>query len=56
MFGLFNDKKMWLGKTELFSWENEEFECKYTLEGLYFSLFRDFVYNLPCLDEFYDSF
>ena len=52
----FNDKKMWVGKTELFSWENEEFECKYTLEGLHFSLFRDFLYNLPCLDEFYDSF
>ena len=53
---LFNEKKMWVGKTELFSWENEEFECKYTLEGLHFSLFRHFVYNLPCLDEFHDSF
>jgi len=53
---LFNDKKMWIGKTELFSWENEDFDCKYTLEGLHFSLFRDFVYNLPCLDEFDDSF
>ena len=53
---LFNDKKMWIGKTELFSWENEDFNCKYTLEGLHFSLFRDFVYNLPCLDEFDDSF
>ena len=53
---LFNNKKLWVGKTELFSWENEEFECKYTLEGLHFSLFRHFVYNLPCLDEFYDSF
>jgi hypothetical protein len=53
---LFNEKKMWLGKTELFSWENEDFECKYTLEGLHFSLFRDFVYNLSCLDEIYDSY
>ena len=53
---LFNNKKLWVGKTELFSWENEDFDCKYTLEGLHFSLFRDFVYNLPCLDEFYDSF
>ena len=53
---LFNDKKMWIGKTELFSWENEDFDCKYTLEGLHFSVFRHFVYNLPCLDEFYDSF
>ena len=53
---LFNDKKLWVGKTELFSWEKEEFVCKYTLEGLHFSLFRDFVYNLPCLDDIYSSF
>ena len=53
---LFNDKKLWVGKTELFSWENEDFDCKYTLEGLHFSVFRHFVYNLPCLDEIYGCF
>ncbi len=53
---LFNNKKLWVGKSELFSWENEDFDCKYTLEGLHFSLFRDFVYNLPCLDEIYGCF
>jgi hypothetical protein len=53
---LFNDKKLWVEKTELFSWENENFEYKYTLEGLKFSLFIDFVYNLPCLNKIYDSF
>jgi len=52
----FNDKKLWVGKTELFSWENEKYERKYTLEGLKFSLFKDFVYNLPCLDKFDGSF
>ena len=53
---LFNSKKLWVGKRKLFSWEKENYESKYILEGLHFSLFRDFVYNLPCLNSIIRSF
>ena len=52
----FNDNKLWVGKTELFSWENEYYESKYTLEGLHFSLFRSFVDTIYCLSTICDSF
>jgi len=52
----FNGHKSWLGKTELYSRENEHYESKYTLEGLHFGLFRSFVNNIDCLKEFYGSY
>ena len=52
----FNDKKSWVGKTDLYSWENIHYESKYTLEGLHFSLFRNFINNIHCLSTVCDSF
>lgn len=56
LIDFFNDNKSWLGKTELYSRENEHYESKYTLEGLHFGLFRSFVNNINCLKEFYGSY